>query len=248
VRGVIRRDGDDWQLTLEVLDGGERKSRLIAASSCEDLAEAAAVAIALALDAGAAERGDAANGDMRMEDTASVEGPALPAPAFAARFLAHAVLDTGSLPKAALGVGAELRADLPFASFGLYGVILPEQSTDVSAGGSLDFRLWLAGARACRQVLRNAVEGAACLGLDAGVLSAAGSGLALSRQVNELWLAPNAGFELGARLSQQLAVLARTEAAFPLVRRPYVINDSQRIHRPPVLAPRVFVGLSWALQ
>jgi hypothetical protein len=250
VRGVMRPHGGGWQLTLEVFDGGERRNRIITASACDELAEAAAVALALALETGGLEiRGEAvsATGDAHLEDTAAVAEADAPASSLDGRVLAHAALDPGSLPKAALGAGVELRAELPFASFGLYGVLLPEQSVGVRGGRDVDFSLWFAGARACRPMLRGTVEGAACLGFDAGVLRAAGSGLLMSRVVSEPWLAPNAGFELGVRLWQRLGAVARAEAAIPLVRRPYVINDTESVHRPPVLAPRVFIGLSWVL-
>jgi hypothetical protein len=247
VRGVIRREEGAWQLTLELVDEGELQSRRIAAEACDDLAEAAAVAIALALDA--AQQPGGGSGQASVEDDASGTAPA-PSPRtlpLSTEFVAQALLDEGSLPALAWGMSGELRMQLSLTSLGLYGVLLPEQSDAVRADRFVDFSLWFVGARVCRSMFRARLEGTACVALDAGQLRAGASGLARARQVTDLWLAPSASLELGGGLWGRLGALARVEATFPLVRRPYVINDTEDVHRPSTIIPRVFAGLTWAL-
>lgn len=50
IHGRVDRVGALWQLSLELLDGRRRRTRVITAPTCDDLARAAGVAIALALD------------------------------------------------------------------------------------------------------------------------------------------------------------------------------------------------------
>jgi hypothetical protein len=252
VRGVIRREGQGFQLTLELLDGGERKSRLITASACGDLVEAAAVAIALALDTRAAEsvaeqaEEPVSNAAAPRPEDSVTEPAARAAPA--ARVFVHAVLDAAALAQPAFGIGAELRAELGRFGLGAYGAWLPPRSEYVSSQRFVDFSLWFAGIRGCGRLFDAVVEGSACAGFDAGVLRAEGSGLSRSRQVNDPWLAPNASFELGLGLWQGLGLQARAEAAVPLVRRPYVVNETEGVHRPPVFVPRLWLGLFWAIE
>jgi hypothetical protein len=243
VRGVIRREGHAWQLTLELLDGGERDSRLIVADACEDLAEAAAVALALALDAG-----EGAAETQRPSEPQPEDAPPSAPGRLEPRLLAHALLDIGTLPRPAFGFGAELRAELPAWAFGLYAALLPAQSDYVRTERFVELSLWLAGAHACRRLWRAPLEGTACLGFEAGLLQAAGSGLPESRQAKDPWLAPNAGVELGMPIWHGLGVFARAEVVAPLVRRPYVINQTEAVHRPSVLVPRLAAGLGWAFE
>jgi hypothetical protein len=250
VRGVIRREGQGWQLTLELFDGGERKSRLIAADDCEDLADAAAVALALALDAEGVQAQTALAAAPGAEEASVEDVPpeAAQRSASVKRVLGHALLDTAALPGPAFGVGVELRADLSWLTLGAYGAWLPAQEEYVRSARFVDFGLWFAGLRACASLFRSRLEAAACAGVDAGALHAEGSGLVSSRRVTDLWLAPNAALELGIPLWQELDVSARGELAFPLVRRPYVINEGEGIHRPPVLDPRLWLGLAWTFE
>jgi hypothetical protein len=249
VRGVIRREGQGWQLTLEVFDGGEIESRLIAADDCQHLADAAAVAIVLAFSGGV-ETAAGTGAAPPTSDVTPADPPSEAAQRSAplARLLAQAVLDTATLPRAAFGVGAELRVVLSWLALGTYGAWLPSQNDYVRSARFVEFGLWFAGLRACAALFRSAVEAVACAGVDVGALHAEGSGLFRSNRTTDPWLAPMAGLELTAPLWHKLGVSARSELAFPLVRRPYVINEAERIHRPPVLVPRVWLGLAWAFE
>src|SRR5207253_765373 len=52
VRGIVVRAPDGYRLSLDVYGRGRRRSRVLESPSCDDLADAAAFAIRLALTAG----------------------------------------------------------------------------------------------------------------------------------------------------------------------------------------------------
>src|SRR5688572_27941470 len=54
IRGVVEPSGPGWQLSLTLFDGSSERSRVLTAPSCSELARAAGVALALALDPHAA--------------------------------------------------------------------------------------------------------------------------------------------------------------------------------------------------
>jgi hypothetical protein len=72
IQGRVEQVGAEWRLSLELVDGSRRRSRVIAAPTCDDLAQAAGVAIALALDATRADAlADASAGSGRESEGAA---------------------------------------------------------------------------------------------------------------------------------------------------------------------------------
>jgi hypothetical protein len=68
-RGRVERAGSEWRLSLELVVGSRRRSRILTAPSCEDLVQAAGVAIALAFDTSLDEADDAAGSAAAAEAT-----------------------------------------------------------------------------------------------------------------------------------------------------------------------------------
>jgi hypothetical protein len=262
VRGVVVQRGDGFLLTLEVLDGERRAARTIRAALCEDLAEAAALAVAWAMrhrategaevsqpatgtDASVRDADDsarAADGGPRVPDGAQDEAPPLRLSAGA-----EALLDTSSLPSLAPGVGLQAGFRFGARHLAITGVLLPTATTTFASGSSVEFGLLAAGVRASQRLLDAWVDVSLSAGLEAGRFFGEGRGLIGARRANNVWLAPQVGLALEVPFTRTLALEWRVEALTPLARRAYVIDEVEPVHRPPALTARSALGVIWAL-
>lgn len=252
VRGAIVEAPPAWQLTLQMFDGKQNRSRLISAARCADLAEAAAVAIALALDAEAASPAAAPTASVAAPDAGAPGEQSEPEPAERRDLHVEAelggVLDLSSLPGPAAGVTLLGRLRWGATSLALQATLVPSETEAVRSDRFVQFGLMTTGARACQRGFEGVLYGAACLGFEVGQLEAEGSGLIDAQRARDLWLAPSAALELGISLWHSLGLNLRAEALRPLVRRPYVINDSEQVYRTPGVSSRVYLSAVWALQ
>jgi hypothetical protein len=261
VRGTIVPEPTGYRLTLEVSDSGRRSLRSIHAEHCEDLANAAALAIALAVHAGpgASDAGPAAEAAGVSLEPGAAAPPAEPAPldrgdrrggsapgelstvSWSAG--AHALLDVGALPDPALGLSIVARARLASFELDVHGALLPTQSLPVGDGESIDLGLMAAGLRGCLRVLERSFVAAACFGGEAGRFTARGVGLTPQREASDVWLA--VGPALLARTSfvgpLQLEFLA--EPLLPLLEKRYAVNEIDVVHTPSVVDVRLQLGL-----
>jgi hypothetical protein len=262
VRGVVVQRGDGFDLTLEVFDGERRAVRAIRAALCEDLAEAAALAVAWAMrhrtKAGAemSQPASGTNASVRVaddSDRAADDGPRVTngaqnqAPSLRPSAGAEALLDTSSLPSLAPGVGLQAGFRLGATHLALTGVFLPAATTTLANGSSVEFGLLAGGLRVRQRVLDAWVDVSLSAGLEAGRFFAEGRGLVGARRANNVWLAPHIGVALEVPFTRTLALEWRVEALTPLARRAYVIDEVEPVHRPPALTARSALGVIWAL-
>jgi hypothetical protein len=251
VRGGIVEAPPAWQLTLVMFDGKQSRSRLISAPRCADLAEAAALAIALALDAEAGRSEAVPAASLAGPDDAPGE-PRAPTPALGQDLHVEAelggVLDLSSLPSPAAGATLLGRLRWGATSLGLQATLLPSETESVRSDRFVQFGLMAMAARVCQRAFEGVLHGAACLGFEAGQLQAEGSGLIDAQRVHGLWLAPSAALELGIPVWGRLGLALRAEAARPLVRPLYVINDTESVYRTPIVSSRVYLSAVWALK
>jgi hypothetical protein len=260
VRARLSEDGFD--LTLEVFDGERRAVRAIRAALCEDLAEAAALAVAWAMrhrtKAGAemSQPASGTNASVRVaddSDRAADDGPRVTngaqnqAPSLRPSAGAEALLDTSSLPSLAPGVGLQAGFRLGATHLALTGVFLPAATTTLANGSSVEFGLLAGGLRVRQRVLDAWVDVSLSAGLEAGRFFAEGRGLVGARRANNVWLAPHIGVALEVPFTRTLALEWRVEALTPLARRAYVIDEVEPVHRPPALTARSALGVIWAL-
>jgi hypothetical protein len=270
---IARSGAREWRVAVRTIarDGGARVRELTGAS-CAEVADAAAVAIAMAIEA--SDESDLAQqppaGDVAADDApvppdarARDEAPAQPAPERtstaastpaspdALRFALGAglMLDHGSLPE--LAPGAELALSLGWRALRLtaLGEFFPNQQTRLSSnpdhGG--EFRLALGGLLACGERGFGALAAFGCGGFELGRLSAKGIGVHNPRFGDSGWQALRA--ELGGRYEfvAGLGVLLRAGIALPLERRAFVLDATQTVHRPSSAALRALIGLELGL-
>jgi hypothetical protein len=270
INGRMSADGArPWRLVLELREshaapGSPPRVRVLHAAQCDDLAEAAAVAIALAL-------GDAMAPEARQSDAltraepdedivhagalAPSDAPPLAqtaeggTPARASLELSlGALLDSASLGGWAVGGSVAARAWLERLGLGVYGLWLPPNEQAIAPGQGADFSLLGGGVRACYAPLDpHALRLAACAGFELGRFTANSHGLRASARLHDLWSAPTLGADLQGRLLGPLALDSRFELLWPLERQEYRVDLAQPVHDVPAVTFRWVVGVSGAL-
>ena len=256
----IERTAEAFAARLELSGpSGEPRQRAFRASSCEQLTDALALAVVLAIGAAgdearpaagsvgptalseAAATPGASSADARQderEDGASTPDAAARGGLQGSRWGLHAALvgDAGALPGAGLGalLGASLRwQTLELQALGTY---LPARQASVegSSGQAIGAELGLlAGSLlACVPALvrRSSIELGACAGTELGVLSGEGNGLSAPRSDSVPWWAVRG--DLSARWGLGdggLALELLAGAVVPLSRDDFAVADSGRV-------------------
>jgi hypothetical protein len=254
VRGSVVRTTQGFRLVLEAFEAGRHSSRLFEAASCDELGDAAALAIALAVAPGmspvsVASEAAAAPAPASTADTAADAAPVALAPASSDAWHtrgfagAAAVLEYGALPALAPGVAVEGGVRVGPLALGGYAVLLGSERRRVAPDQSVQFDLLFAGVRACYTLLaaRPRLEG--CAAFEAGRFSAQGLDLAGARAPRDLWLAAGAGLGLQWPLSDVFGVESRLEPALPLLRKEYTVNETDAVHAPARGSLRLYLGL-----
>jgi hypothetical protein len=259
VRGVVVGEAVGLRLTLEIVEAGRRSSRVLVADDCNDLFEAAALAIALAVHGEGAAVGPSstvraeANAPRGLADAgrrgeqAEVQ-PAMPetAPSLSWSAGAEVVIDFGALPAPAPGLAVDSRLHLGPWALGVHASLLPEQRLLVRGANYVNFGLMAGGFRGCRALLGGASGVDACLGFEAGRFTAFGPELDASRQIDDLWLAPGAAIEVRQSMWGDLQLRVRAESLVPLLRKQYAVNRTDAVHAPSGVDLRLFAGLTFA--
>lgn len=270
VRAEVVPAGSGWQLSLEVRVAGTRRVRQLSAASCDDLADATAVALVLLLEPLSAEAAGAAMPEPPPPPPSAP--PSVPAPATKDEvvlapepggavdrhwtFGAAAILDSSALSAPALG--AQLHSQLRWSAWAVeaYGVLLPARREPVEPGEFVELSHWSAGLRLCHAPWAGrAARAQACLGLEAGRFSARGAGLRQRQsEAHDPWLAPGAGARVAWRALPHATLLGGVEALVPLLKHGYSVNASpeaaapeREVHATPAVTLRAWLGLEFDL-
>jgi hypothetical protein len=260
VRGSVVRTANGYRLVLEAFEQGRRSSRLFEAARCDDLGDAAALAIALALAPPVTERtepppppAESAAGPLETAPALAAEAPgadlraaAQPGQAWRVRGFAgaSAVFEYGALPALAPGVAVAGGVTLGAVSLGAYGVLLGSQLQQVAPEQSVQFSLWFAGVRGCYRLLDSKLELDACASFEAGRFGALGLDLQQAQNVTDPWLAVGAALAARWLFTDSVGIELRAEPALPLVRKEYTVNGSESVHAPAGLSSRLYLGLT----
>jgi hypothetical protein len=256
---TVARD-ERWTVTIRTRRAGLAAERHLDATSCEALADATAVVLAMALvpplDAPAPATAPArAPADPDAPALAPARAPAdgdaspgAPRPAtdaysHALAVGASAVTDGASLPAPALGGRAALAWTPGRARLELSGAYFSEQSqtTATSAAGAT-FTLLTAGARGCWAIVRGAVELSPCAAADAQVVKAHGYGASANYDASAAWLSAAGGALVRVPVAGWLALRGDVDAVVPLSRPRFVVEGDGAVHRPGALGVRAGIG------
>jgi len=262
VRGAVEREkGGGWGLSLDIASSsGVVHRRTLKAEHCDELAEAAAVAIAIAFGSEArsserspleseamvaeAVRPSAAAAGLGVEEATASGAGGADAPDRGIGVGASVLLDSGSVASVAVGAALSARARFEPVNVSLYGVWLPERTEEIAPAQGIDFSLLAGGLRGCHLLLGSAtLEAGACIGFELGALRAASHGLLAGRDRRDTWLAPTLGLELGWRVLPNLSLGSRLEAAVPIEEHRYVVDLDNTVRTTPDVALRWSLGI-----
>lgn len=244
-----------YRITLLTAHEGDEDPLAIAGrrafegASCSDVADAAALLVALGIDPLAAASvpsstpepsaaGPRARPPSVPSRTAGSEVGREPPSAPQTRaagslrpgLRAGALLDVGYLPRA--GVGLELGTGLSSGSsrVELTGLWLPGVSSSrAEAGARVKVSLWALRASYCQRFLASArgrLRAAGCAGLELGRASGDGVDLLDARQQRYLWRAGWAALRLSSALTRWLALSIEPGLAVPFARARFVSSDA----------------------
>jgi hypothetical protein len=264
---ITQRGSADFLLRFDSSQGNEGWARWVEGRSCEELADASALILALAVDPllmdhRARPIGSAAPAPVTPHTNAPATlSPSSPrtsasespyAPARRERFGQRVRLevaglgDGGSLAHVAPGVGLVARYRFHGFEAGIGGTWLPPQRALAQGhndrGGNVDLlALDLVG---CVVSAWRAVESSTCALLEAGAISGHGFGAAVGYRKSRPWVAP--GLTQGAhlRLHDRVSLGIAVWGLHPLNRPEFVLVNVGPVHRPAWLVTRLSVDLS----
>lgn len=260
-----------WHLTLETTQRSRSWQRSVEATSCEELMEAGALILALAIDPSLDSESGAAPATSEPPIQELVQPPrsaSPPPPAKGAEsrrvppstgsasaprnqpkveysIEASAIGDFGSLPRPALGVEGAIGVAASALRLEAVGTLLPEVRREIaqepSRGGN--FGLWALGARGSYGVRLRSVTVEGRLGFESGKMRGTGfGGSAWNTERTSLWAAARAG--VAAYLDWgQFRLSGAVEAGFPIVRPEFVFEGLDQVHQPAVVVGRVAIGV-----
>ena len=232
---IARADERDWSATLVTIAqrSHERRERVLRGTSCNEVTAAAAVALAMVVDA--------SEPKPHADEATLPEGPSdqpveasprarqrqqaiLPPPL--GRRLSGAVSlglvgDVGSLPSVA--PGGEAAATLRYGSWQLTALgnffVTTEKLVQAQKGAEL--KLSLAGLLGCGRWSVGPGQALACVGAEAGWLSGTGVGLKSPRTEGGFWWAPRADVGAALPIAGKLSLGARLGLVLPQIRREF---------------------------
>jgi hypothetical protein len=247
-----------WSVTLETDDGAGQRSRTVKAASCDELANATALFVAILVEP-----------DFDEAPAPETSSPAalLPAPPNAERPKPSVgvAADTTTSSWSLGGAGGARSALLPDWTFGLalYGAFswravrssagvsawLPSRETlDASEQGA-ELQLSSAFAELCLQTEAGALAPALCSGGELALLRGQGFGVGVEPKARSAaFVSLSAGAALSLRQSEQLRLVLDVDAVFPLGERQFVFAGADpAVVYVPGAGFRLSCGAEWSL-
>jgi hypothetical protein len=272
--GQVERTDGGFRLLLSMAVGDAPSSRIIEARTCDELAGAGAIAIALLARSTLAEGGNASDADIsagssasepasgssnapstaehsKPDGTSSSSEPASELSPNQVRFVIDApiaVAGWGSMPATSLGFGAALGLRWRLLRVVVGGVLwLPQ--TDQVSGFATRFNLQSARLELCVAHNIQGLELAPCVGAAAEREGAKGlaSEVFTARSRTALWGAGVVGVfaSLPAGGLRHLRFLGEARAQVSPVRPRFVIDQLGPVHEPALVTAQLDLGFEW---
>jgi hypothetical protein len=273
-RGRITRTvPSTYELVLETFQGEQRFLRTMKATSCQELTDAGALVIALAIDPTLSER--RANAGVDASEPSGAETPssasaAAPVPSAAparisnpsapaldsdakprpqrehgVRFLlgARGVVDFGSVADVAVGPGLGVAVQWRALEASLDGVWLPARRTFAAPGKGGDITLAAASLRGCYRPVTGTLQALGCAWFELGSLDGNGVGTVVRAHRSGLWAAPGGSLTGRARLGSRVLVSVGAGALLPIQPIDFTLDNIGLVRSVPPLVGRLEAGL-----
>jgi hypothetical protein len=250
-----------WSVSIETELAGRSGRRSIEAASCQDLADATALILALTIDPDVVAT-RATRPEPLPQPTPPPPPPTAPAPVPTVAgptpqeqpwpadvlFGLHAQGSQGTLPSVDIGLGGSVgvvgrryRAELR-AAYGLRRDQVANAATLPGAYGQFNF---VAGTLAgCLNLGQEALAFGPCADAEIGMVSAQGFGVSQGFSADKFWLAIGAGGYAALSVDRRWRIPLHLDVLAPLVRPEFVFNNvPSRVFQAPVVGVRVSVGI-----
>jgi hypothetical protein len=249
-RAELTRAGDRFSLTLLTTLGDAASERQLEAATCADLAEAAVLMVALAVDPDAVARSEAGAPPEPAHDDERPPAltPAPPAPPPAPRSLhwaAGAALlgSRGDQPGWGIGAAAFMAREWAWLRVELAGLwLLPRAGSEAPAVGRVRVSLWALRPTMCASSQGRALRLGGCLGAELGRVGGVGRSLGESLQDHTLWGALSAGPRGTWRITRRLGLVLEALAVFPVFQPRFVTTDATGTAERQLYAPAPVVA------
>jgi hypothetical protein len=248
--------GATWSLAMDTELAGRLGRRSLEAASCQDLANAAALIIALMIDPEAV-AAHATPPQPVAAPPSPVAPPPVTAPSPAPERKPRAVEylvgilaagSFGTLPSIDAGLGGGIglqgrrwRAELR----GTYGLRRDQKAWAAAPAGAYgQFNFWAVAFAGCFNVGRESWAFGPCADAEVGVISAQGFGVSQSLPASTLWSALGAGGYAAISLGRHLGLPLHLDVLAPLRRSEFVFkNEPTRVFRAPAVGVRMSAGI-----
>jgi hypothetical protein len=249
VHAVVEHD-EDWSVSLDTTSHGGEGHRSFHAETCQALASATALIVALMIDPDAV----AAHADEPARPPVPALPPPAPPPTPRRPLTGFVGLDglgnLGVLPSVDVAVGASAgiarswwRLDLR-GGYGTRAVASDRVSN--AAGPYGRFRLVSGTLAVCLTRSGSRIGGGVCADVEAGAVLAEGVGASRNESHTRLWLGAGAGAMGDVRVTRAVFVVAHMDAIAPILRPKYTFNNVDApIFRPWLVGFRLSAALEW---
>jgi len=240
---VTQAEDGSWKVELVTEIDGHKGTRTLDARTCEELADATSLIVALMIDPQTKRRSrpppirDALTGSPSQQ-----QAPVGPSKVGVGIELSG-IADSGTLPAAAMGLQAAGRWHLGPATLEAHGAWWPGTTATMSDRPSIggDFRLVAAGVLACLSARSAGVS--ACFGPEVDHMTGKGNGVSSPGTGAATWVGPLVALRGEVPLTSWLSILLQAGAMVPLQRPEFVIEGAGVVHRPAPVAARASLGL-----
>jgi hypothetical protein len=255
-RASVVHDAGAWTLRVSTAEDDAARERVVSGADCGELADAAAVIVALAVDPSLHDRpappvslpASRPPGPAALAADAPAPPPASPPTTPDARVAVSGAvlgaLDAAALPAPAPGLGVEVGVAFGRLGLAAQGAWFPSQRANVegSTGGG-EVSLLLAGALVRYRLIRAPLELDLSLAFEAGSMHAEAVDVALPSDGRALWLAPGAGLRAGWPITPNLAAQLGATVLVPVSRERFVVTGLGDVHGPPAVTVRGTLGI-----
>jgi hypothetical protein len=263
--GKIARRAPNAPYVLELRIGGEASSRTMTGIDCTRLASAAALVLALDIDAGALERGssppEAASSEptstelppppasparARTKSARPLIGPRPQRPSLEVTLGPRFVLDVGSLPRETAGVAAALAVARKALALELQATGYERRFTmhgprNGLGGAYVDLVTF--AAHGCGRSLVAGIEWRGCLGAELGRESTEGVSIARPLSSSTVWGAVSGMFRARAWPDRVLSPTVGLVVGAPVKAAEVVIDGFHTVFEPPAVFVRALLGI-----